>query len=158
MKLRVNLVVMLLAVTCVVKTLHAQHSFPSYKDVSEADGPDMPPMNVVTPREADFIDSSPHQMQIAHFQSRGFLDDANDVIYDAQSAFKDVQSYVKKAVEPRKRKKQNNKMLALLMAYKMKLMALVPILIGGIILLTATTALAGFFFALFAAVLGLRAK
>lgn len=88
---------MLLAVTCVVKTLHAQHSFPSYKDVSEADGPDMPPMNVVTPREADFIDSSPHQMQIAHFQSRGFLDDANDVIYDAQSAFKDVQSYVKKA-------------------------------------------------------------
>lgn len=49
-------------------------------------------------------------------------------------------------------------MLALLMAYKMKLMALVPILVGGVILLTSTTALAGFFFALFAAVLGLRSK
>ncbi|XP_051169735.1 uncharacterized protein LOC127287056 [Leptopilina boulardi] len=157
MMLRVNLVVMLLAVICVVEAL--QHSFSFYKDSSKINGADHSPRGFVTSDEIDFIDSNPRQkMQIAHFQSRGFLDDASDAIDDAQSAFKNVQMYVKKAVEPRKRNKHNNKMLALLMAYKMKLMALVPIMIGGVILLTSTTALAGFFFALFAAVLGLRAK
>ncbi|XP_053619836.1 uncharacterized protein LOC128680605 [Plodia interpunctella] len=44
----------------------------------------------------------------------------------------------------------------LLMAYKMKYFALVPVLIGGLILLVGATGLAGFFFALFAAVMGLQ--
>ncbi|XP_043472577.1 uncharacterized protein LOC122505163 [Leptopilina heterotoma] len=155
--LRVNLVVILLAVICVVHAL--QHSSASDDGVNKPSFSSSTSSRVfVTHDGTDFIDSSRRQMQIAHFQSRGFLDDANDAIDDAESAFKNVQLYVKKAVEPRKRNKHNNKMLALLMAYKMKLMALVPILVGGVILLTSTTALAGFFFALFAAVLGLRSK
>lgn len=47
-------------------------------------------------------------------------------------------------------------MLALLMAYKLKFIALIPMILGGLILLKGTTLLAGFFFALFAAVLGLK--
>jgi len=47
-------------------------------------------------------------------------------------------------------------MIALLMAYKLKFMALIPSLLGGLLLLKGTTLLAGFFFALFAAVLGLK--
>lgn len=47
-------------------------------------------------------------------------------------------------------------MMALLMAYKLKFIALIPTMIGGMILLKGTTLLAGFFFALFAAVLGLK--
>ncbi|XP_015433125.1 PREDICTED: uncharacterized protein LOC107189163 [Dufourea novaeangliae] len=56
----------------------------------------------------------------------------------------------------RKRRKMDRTMMALLMAYKMKFVALVPTLVGGLILLKATALLAGFFFALFAAVLGLK--
>ena len=54
--------------------------------------------------------------------------------------------------------KSNRRMMALLIAYKMKLLILIPMMIGTLTLLTSTTALAGFFFALFAAVLGLKAE
>lgn len=47
-------------------------------------------------------------------------------------------------------------MLPLLMAYKLKYFALVPLLIGGLVLLVGATGLAGFFFALFAAVMTLQ--
>lgn len=47
-------------------------------------------------------------------------------------------------------------MLPLLLAYKLKFFALVPILVGGLLLLTTATGLAGFFFALFAAAMGLK--
>ncbi|KYN39954.1 hypothetical protein ALC56_05722 [Trachymyrmex septentrionalis] len=56
----------------------------------------------------------------------------------------------------RKKRKVGHTMLALLMAYKLKFVALIPIILGGLILLKGTTLLAGFFFALFAAVLGLK--
>jgi len=42
------------------------------------------------------------------------------------------------------------------MAYKLKFVALIPAILGGLFLLKGTTLLAGFFFALFAAVLGLK--
>lgn len=42
------------------------------------------------------------------------------------------------------------------MAYKLKYFALVPLLIGGLVLLVGATGLAGFFFALFAAVMTLQ--
>ncbi|XP_031847362.1 uncharacterized protein LOC116433426 [Nomia melanderi] len=58
----------------------------------------------------------------------------------------------------RKKRKMDRTMLALLMAYKMKFVALVPTLVGGLVLLKATALLAGFFFALFAAVLGLKVR
>ncbi|XP_011154974.1 uncharacterized protein LOC105192498 [Harpegnathos saltator] len=58
---------------------------------------------------------------------------------------------------PRNRKRRMDRtMMALLMAYKLKFIALIPTMIGGLILLKGTTLLAGFFFALFAAVLGLK--
>ncbi|XP_011703624.1 PREDICTED: uncharacterized protein LOC105459368 [Wasmannia auropunctata] len=56
----------------------------------------------------------------------------------------------------RKKRKVGRTLLALLMAYKLKFVALIPTILGGLILLKGTTLLAGFFFALFAAVLGLK--
>lgn len=59
----------------------------------------------------------------------------------------------KKKIKPKKLKKY---MLPLLLAYKMKYFALVPVMISGLVLLVGATGLAGFFFALFAAVMGLQ--
>lgn len=47
-------------------------------------------------------------------------------------------------------------MMPLLIAYKLKFFTLIPVMIGGLVLLTGATGLAGFFFALFAAVMGLK--
>ncbi|KAK9879989.1 hypothetical protein WA026_008502 [Henosepilachna vigintioctopunctata] len=47
-------------------------------------------------------------------------------------------------------------LLPLLLAYKLKFFTLIPVMIGGLLLLTGATGLAGFFFALFAAVMGLK--
>ncbi|KAL6432052.1 hypothetical protein ACFW04_006637 [Cataglyphis niger] len=55
-----------------------------------------------------------------------------------------------------RRKRRMNIMLPLLIAYKLKFISLIPTIIGGLFLLKGTTLLAGFFFALFAAVLGLK--
>ncbi|XP_063834481.1 uncharacterized protein LOC135083701 [Ostrinia nubilalis] len=55
-----------------------------------------------------------------------------------------------------KKTKLKKYVLPLLLAYKMKYFALVPVMIGGLILLVGATGLAGFFFALFAAVMGLQ--
>lgn len=55
-----------------------------------------------------------------------------------------------------KTKKLKKYMLPLLLAYKMKYFALVPVMIGGLVLLVGATGMAGFFFALFAAVMGLQ--
>lgn len=52
----------------------------------------------------------------------------------------------------------NQAVLALLMAYKLKFAALIPTMVGGLILLLSSTTFAGFFFALFAAILGLRGQ
>ncbi|KAG5884647.1 hypothetical protein JTB14_035742 [Gonioctena quinquepunctata] len=49
-------------------------------------------------------------------------------------------------------------MMPLLLAYKLKFFTLIPVLIGGLVLLTGATGLAGFFFALFAAVMGLKSS
>ncbi|XP_070164614.1 uncharacterized protein [Polyergus mexicanus] len=56
----------------------------------------------------------------------------------------------------RRRTGHHRTMLALLIAYKLKFIALIPAILGGLFLLKGTTLLAGFFFALFAAVLGLK--
>nr|CAI5869990.1 unnamed protein product [Callosobruchus analis] len=54
------------------------------------------------------------------------------------------------------RKKYRRYLLPLLLAYKLKFFTLIPVMIGGLILLTGATGMAGFFFALFAAVMGLK--
>ncbi|XP_046868792.1 uncharacterized protein LOC6637430 [Drosophila willistoni] len=62
--------------------------------------------------------------------------------------------------EGRKLKKLKKKiqklLLPLLIAYKIKFLTLIPVLIGGLTLLVGTTGLAGFFFALFTAVMSLK--
>ncbi|XP_017771742.1 PREDICTED: uncharacterized protein LOC108559108 [Nicrophorus vespilloides] len=55
-----------------------------------------------------------------------------------------------------KYKKYKKYMMPLLLAYKLKFFTLIPVLIGGLVLLTGATGLAGFFFALFAATMGLK--
>ncbi|XP_050357353.1 uncharacterized protein LOC126778049 [Nymphalis io] len=62
----------------------------------------------------------------------------------------------KKKHKIKKVKKYSKYMMPLLLAYKLKYFALVPVMIGGLILLVGATGLAGFFFALFAAVMGLQ--
>lgn len=47
-------------------------------------------------------------------------------------------------------------MLPLLLAYKLKFFAMIPLMMGGLVLLVGATGMAGFFFALFAAVMGLQ--
>lgn len=57
----------------------------------------------------------------------------------------------------KKIKKKIQKLLfPLLIAYKLKFLTLIPVLIGGLTLLVGTTGLAGFFFALFTAVMSLK--
>ncbi|XP_055299241.1 uncharacterized protein LOC129566895 [Sitodiplosis mosellana] len=54
------------------------------------------------------------------------------------------------------KKKFKKFIIPLLIAYKLKFFALIPILIGGLVLLVGSTGMAGFFFALFAAVISLK--
>lgn len=54
------------------------------------------------------------------------------------------------------KKKFKKFLIPLLIAYKLKFFALIPILIGGLVLLVGSTGMAGFFFALFAAVISLK--
>ncbi|XP_039492808.1 uncharacterized protein LOC120452585 [Drosophila santomea] len=64
--------------------------------------------------------------------------------------------------EGRKLKKLKKKIqklfFPLLIAYKLKFLTLIPVLIGGLTLLVGTTGLAGFFFALFTAVMSLKSS
>ncbi|KAL5284816.1 hypothetical protein ACFFRR_006871 [Megaselia abdita] len=54
------------------------------------------------------------------------------------------------------KKKYKKFLLPLLIAYKLKFFALIPVMIAGLTLLVGTTGLAGFFFALFAAIMALK--
>uniref|UniRef100_A0A182NKY7 Uncharacterized protein n=1 Tax=Anopheles dirus TaxID=7168 RepID=A0A182NKY7_9DIPT len=54
------------------------------------------------------------------------------------------------------KKKYKKFLIPLLLAYKIKFLALVPAIIGGLILLVKSAGLAGFFFALFTAVVSLK--
>lgn len=56
----------------------------------------------------------------------------------------------------KKLRQMNRTLMAMVMAFSLKFMFLVPTFIGTLILLKFATALAGFFYALFAAVLGLE--
>lgn len=54
------------------------------------------------------------------------------------------------------KKKFKKFIIPLLIAYKLKFFAMIPLLIGGLVLLVGSTGMAGFFFALFAAVISLK--
>ncbi|XP_013100086.1 uncharacterized protein LOC106082241 [Stomoxys calcitrans] len=59
-------------------------------------------------------------------------------------------------VKKKIKKKFKKFLLPLLLAYKLKFLTLIPLLIGGLTLLVGSTGLAGFFFALFAAVMTMK--
>ncbi|SPP80202.1 uncharacterized protein LOC117583079 [Drosophila guanche] len=77
-----------------------------------------------------------------------------------ETRFTSKESSPRLALEGRKLKKLKKKfqklLLPLLIAYKLKFLTLIPVLIGGLTLLVGTTGLAGFFFALFTAVMSLK--
>ncbi|KAK6618827.1 hypothetical protein RUM43_013218 [Polyplax serrata] len=54
--------------------------------------------------------------------------------------------------------KMKDIMFLLLLAYKLKFVTLIPLFLGAVILLVGTTSMAGFFFALFSAALGLQSR
>lgn len=54
------------------------------------------------------------------------------------------------------KKKFKKFLLPMLLAYKLKFLTLIPLLTGGMVLLVGSAGLAGFFFALFSAVMGLK--
>ncbi|KAK0183033.1 hypothetical protein PV327_001111 [Microctonus hyperodae] len=83
------------------------------------------------------------------------LTESNRKFLNLKSAYDLVES-IESRGKPMKKRKWNRAMMALLLAYKLKFAALIPTMIGGLILLLSTTAMAGFFFALFAAILGLK--
>ncbi|XP_021203609.2 uncharacterized protein LOC105841625 [Bombyx mori] len=84
-------------------------------------------------------------------------EDDEDGEYEAEGLEGDTELKSKnKKKKKLKTKKLKKYMLPLLLAYKMKYFALVPVMIGGLVLLVGATGLAGFFFALFAAVMGLQ--
>ncbi|XP_044019105.1 uncharacterized protein LOC122859530 [Aphidius gifuensis] len=92
------------------------------------------------------------------FKLNGENEDESEPSVDTESdrhRFKDIEILERSR---RHRKNMNRALMALLMAYKLKFAALIPTLIGGLILLLSTTSFAGFFFALFAAILGLRGQ
>lgn len=67
-----------------------------------------------------------------------------------------VEGRGKKVKKFKIKKKFKKFLIPLLIAYKLKFFALIPILIGGLVLLVGSTGMAGFFFALFAAVISLK--
>lgn len=76
----------------------------------------------------------------------------SDVLYFSEFADIEARGRGKKKYK----KKFKKFLLPLLLAYKLKFFTLIPVLIGMLVLLTGATGLAGFFFALFAAVMGLK--
>lgn len=83
-------------------------------------------------------------------------EDRDDDIEEAEED-EEKEGFKSKIKKPKvKSGKLKKYVLPLLLAYKMKYFALVPVLIGGLILLIGSAGLAGFFFALFAAVMGLQ--
>ncbi|XP_076677261.1 uncharacterized protein LOC143373682 [Andrena cerasifolii] len=146
MRSRVNLVVILLTLFCVVRVLESSRShqkqavqkvYPLGKKVFKDAYTKAVSQNAIAVRGED-------KTKIVKTQAK------NKVL----ALSKD---YGMEHERPRRRRrKMDRTMIALLMAYKMKFIALIPTMVGGLILLKATALLAGFFFALFAAVLGLK--
>lgn len=70
-----------------------------------------------------------------------------------------VEGRKKKKFKHFKMKKKFKKFLIpLLLAYKLKFLALIPLVIAGLVLLVGSTGMAGFFFALFTAVISIKHK
>ncbi|XP_046671470.1 chaperonin CPN60, mitochondrial-like [Homalodisca vitripennis] len=83
-------------------------------------------------------------------------EDASYVEPVAIKKTKRIKKKSKKYLKLKDFKKLRKFMLPLLLAYKLKFFTLIPLLLGGLVLIVGTTGFAGFFFALFAVGLGLQ--
>ncbi|CAD1474655.1 unnamed protein product [Heterotrigona itama] len=146
MKPRVNLVAILLTLSCVLRVLDGLKSDDkrtNHKEYSVVKKVIKEVHNKIAPNSVAVL--------------RG--EDKTKVVKTRNTGLGLSKDYLHTPDRPRRRKrKMDRTMMALLMAYKLKFVALIPTMIGGLILLKATALLAGFFFALFAAVLGLKVK
>ncbi|XP_012522980.1 uncharacterized protein LOC118645237 [Monomorium pharaonis] len=152
MLLRVNLVAILLTLNCVSRaTEHSRSVLEKWQREERAVTSDKKILRYT-------YDNVTSESSISSVNDRN----ASEVAEIDRSIDEDIYSphskiEVKERDEARRKKRKAGKtMLALLMAYKLKFVALIPTILGGLILLKGTTLLAGFFFALFAAVLGLK--
>ncbi|XP_076174879.1 uncharacterized protein LOC143150481 [Ptiloglossa arizonensis] len=147
MRSRVNLVAILLILSCLVHVLESSKSadkqsrkgHPAGKKVSKE------AQNKIVPQNAIFLRGENKPKLVKAQTKNNVLSLSKNYLYERDGP-------------RRKKRKMDRTMMALLMAYKMKFFALIPTMIGGLILLKATALLAGFFFALFAAVLGLKVR
>ncbi|XP_012345426.1 uncharacterized protein LOC105736238 [Apis florea] len=147
MKSRVNLVAILLTLGCVARVLEGLKSDEKHASQKEY------PLGRKIVKEV--------HNKVASSQSAALLrvEDKTKIVKSKNTGFGLSKDYSRESDRPRRKKrKMDRTMMALLMAYKLKFVALIPTLVGGLILLKATALLAGFFFALFAAVLGLKVK
>ncbi|XP_032663247.1 uncharacterized protein LOC116840535 [Odontomachus brunneus] len=147
---RVSLVAILLALNCLIRAVECTRSPPREKR-HETEGDVAPARRLLRYTRGNVTSEGPPPLTSPDNVAKDKL---------AEVDFGDAHSKIGVAKEkdrPRDRKKRMDRtMMALLMAYKLKFIALIPTMIGGLILLKGTTLLAGFFFALFAAVLGLK--
>lgn len=67
-------------------------------------------------------------------------------------------SYMHGLTRRRRRNRFRKFLVPLLMAYKLKFFTMIPMIIGGLVLLTGSAGMTGFFFALFTAVLSMKHK
>ncbi|XP_073968002.1 uncharacterized protein [Bombus fervidus] len=148
MKSKVNLVTILLTLSCVLRVMEAlksdnQHA--NHKEYPVAKKVIKEVHNKVAPNSAALLRGEDKTKVVKTLTRNTGLGLSKDYLHAPD--------------RPRRRKrKMDRTMMALLMAYKLKFVALIPTMVGGLILLKATALLAGFFFALFAAVLGLKVK
>uniref|UniRef100_A0A1A9VDN2 Uncharacterized protein n=1 Tax=Glossina austeni TaxID=7395 RepID=A0A1A9VDN2_GLOAU len=122
--------------------------------------------NRLTP--SDFISDDKQGKQLKHTHAASLKEDfrptygnrKNSSSISTLSIIATDAGHRLRSVEARKLKKVKKKyrkfLLPLLLAYKLKFFTLIPVLISGLILLVASTGLAGFFFALFTAVMSLK--
>ncbi|XP_017891503.1 uncharacterized protein LOC108631846 [Ceratina calcarata] len=145
MRSRVNLVTILLTLSCVIRMLEGSRSEEKHKTFPVAKKPIKEVHHKVAPQNTVALRGEDKTKVVKTLTRNNGLGLSKDYLYRPE--------------RPRRRKrKMDRTMMALLMAYKLKFVALIPTLVGGLILLKATALLAGFFFALFAAVLGLKVK
>lgn len=148
MKSRVNLVAILLTLSCAARVLEGLKSDEKHSSQRK----EYYPVGKKIVKEV-------HNKVASQSAALMRIEDKTKVLKSKNTGFGLSKDYFHEPDRPRRKKrKMDRTMMALLMAYKLKFVALIPTLVGGLILLKATALLAGFFFALFAAVLGLKVK
>nr|CAD7447624.1 unnamed protein product [Timema bartmani] len=103
------------------------------------------------------------QVTVSTKKNRGFTRSFNHLVRTAISAITGDTSEHNHPDETEKSSRKKSKksklkklIFPLLLAYKLKFFALIPLMLGGLVLMVGSTGLAGFFFAMFAAVMTLR--